>query len=308
MVDLQRLFDLADPRIKKIWDEKDTQLSKTLEYKELGLTDYDAQIQNTVFENFSGLGRGVLTGEGEPYAREDINPAYKVTVTPVKYTKAVQITEEMLKWNLWPRINNLVSASANAVNVNIEESAAKLFYLGFGTTFFTGGDGVALFSASHPMGDGSTQSNTLGAVPLSYDNLKVALQALDRMYDDKGIQMAPAKKLRLIVARENKERAAEVIRSIGNPDSANRTINVFNGGVDFIDYKVANWIPSGYSKYWFVVDMERAAYMAFMLWGWRPRFDEDKIVNNGTKVYTASVAMTPLFQSFQWVVGANANA
>ena len=306
MADLQRLFDLADPRIRKIWDEKQTQLSTRLEYSQLGLTDHTAEILDTKFENFTGLGLAQPTGEREPYNQEDIAQAYQVTITPVKFTKAISITEEMLRFNLWPKINNLVAGVANSLIARIDTDAAKIFYLGFGTTFFTGGDGQPLFYASHPMLDGSVQSNTLGAVPLSYDNLKTAIQAMDRFYDDKGIQMLPCTKLRLVVARENKERAEEVLRSIGNPDSANRISNVFANGQGFIDYKVSNWIPkTTYSKYWFIVDLERAAYMAYMVWGWRPKFDDDKVVNNGTKVYTGSTMFRPGFQSWQWIIGAN---
>jgi hypothetical protein len=303
MADIQKLFDLADPRIRKVWDEKQTQLSTRLEYSDLGLTDHNAEILDTQFENFTGLGIAQQTGEKEPYNREDIANAYKVTITPVKFTKAIDITEEMLRFSLWPKINNLVGAVANALNARINTDAAKLFYLGFGTTFSTGGDGKALFATDHPMGDGSTQSNSLSAVPLSYDNLKTAVQRMDRFYDDKGIQLLPCSKLRLIVARENKEKAEEVLRSIGNPDSANRVSNVFNNGAGYIDYKVASWIPSGYSKYWFVIDMERASNMAYMVWGWRPKFDDDKVVNNGTKVYTGSVMFRPGFQSWHFGIG-----
>jgi hypothetical protein len=109
--------------------------------------------------------------------------------------------------------------------------------------------------------------------------------------------------LRLIVARENKERAEEILRSIGNPDNANRVSNVFNNGKGYIDLHVANWIPSAYSKYWFVIDMERASYMAYNVWGWRPKFDDDKIINNGSKLYTGSVMFRPGFQSWQWAIG-----
>lgn len=305
-MDLQRLFELADPRIRRIWDEKQTQLSTRLEYMELGLTDYTAEILDSKFENFTGLGIAQATGEKEPYNREDIDAGDSVTITPIKFTKSVDITEEMLRFNLWPKINNLVSAVGNALNARIDTDAAKIFYLGFGTTFFTGGDGVALFSAAHPMGDGSTQSNTLGTAPLSYDNLKDACQRMDRFRDDKGIQLLPARKLRLIVARENKEKAMEVLKSIGNPDSANRVTNVFTNGEGFIDLKVANWIPVAYGKYWFLIDLERASYMAYMVWGWRPKFDSDNVINNGVKVYTGSVMFRPGFQSWQWAIGSAA--
>lgn len=305
-MDLQQLFDLADPRIRKIWDQKDTQLSKYMDYQDLGFADMNAEIRDTQFEQFTGLGFAQRTEEKEAYNYEDIEAGAKVTITPVKFTKKIDITEEMLRWNLWPKINNLVSGVANALHARVNLDAAKIFYLGFGTTFFTGGDGVALFSDSHPMNDGTTQDNDLDTVPLSYDNLKLALQRLDRFKDDKGIQLLPSRRVRIIVARENKERAQEVLESMGNPDSANRVQNVFEGQ-GFIDFRVANWIPATtYSKYWFVVDLDRASEMLHMVWGWKPRFDDDKVINNGTKVYTGSVNFKPGFDAWQWVIGSAA--
>lgn len=305
MATIQQLFDLADPRIRHIWDEKQTQLSTRLEYGRLGLTDRDAEILDTKLENFTGLGLAQQTGEQEPYDREEIQQAYQVTITPIKWTKAIPITEEMLRFNLWPEINNLVGAVANSVNGRIDTNAAKIFYLGFGTTYFTGGDGKALYATDHPMLNGTTQSNSLGTVPLSYDNLKVALQNMDLYEDDKGIRLLPTKKLKLIVGRKNKERAMEVMRSIGNPDSANRVSNVFGMEGD-IELVVSNWFPIAYQYYWFLVDEERASYMAFMIWGWRPKFDDDKVINNGTKVYTGSAMFQPGFQSWQWTTGSAA--
>lgn len=308
MANLQSLFDLADPRIKKIWDEKNNELSSRLEYMKLGFSDFTAPILNPQFENFSGLGLASLTGEQAPYVRQDIVQGTKVTITPQKFTTAINITEEMLRFSLWPQINNLTEDTAHSVMGRIDKDAAKIFYLGFGTTFFTGGDGLALYSASHTMADGTTQSNTLSGVALSYDNLKSAAQQMDRFYNDKGIQLLPCRKLRLIVARENKERAEEVLRSIGNPDSANRVSNVFNNGEGYIDYVVADWIPkdAAYKFNWFLVDMERASKMAYMVWGWRPKFDSDNIVNNGTKIYTASTMFKPGFQAWQWTIGSAA--
>lgn len=313
MADLQRLFDLADPRIKKVWDEKSTQLSSRLEYSNLGFTDYEAEIRDPQFENFTGLGLAQLTGEKQAYTREDIEQAGKVTISPVKFTMAIDITEEMLRFNQWPKINNLVGAVANTLNGRIDTNAAKIFYLGFGTTFFTGNDGLSLFNSAHPMKNGTTQSNVLESapgvgLPLSYDNVKLAAQMLDRMYDDKGIQLLPSRNLRLIVPRELKERAMEVLRSIGNPDSANRLSNVFATGDGYIQLVVANWIPkdTAYRYNWFLMDVDRASEMLHMVWGWRPKFDSDKAINNGTKIYTGSVMFQPGFQAFQFIVGSKA--
>ena len=169
----------------------------------------------------------------------------------------------------------------------------------------------ALF-ATHTLQNGDTKANNTTNT-LNYDNLKTAVQALDRFIDDKGIQLLPCNKLRLIVAREKKEKAEEVLRSIGNPDSANRVNNVFNNGEGYMDLVVANWIPvseggTTYSNYWFVIDMERASEMAKLVWGWKPKFDDDKVITKGTKVYTGSTMFKPGFQSWQWAYGAQATS
>src|SRR3990167_3929747 len=307
MADLQRLFDLADPRIRGIWDEKSSQLSSRLEYQKLGFTDYDAEISDPKFEPISGLGLAQQTGEKEAYSQDDVVQAVSATISPVKHTLAIDITEEMLRFNLWPKVNSLVGGVANGLRGRIDKNASKIFYLGSGTTFFTGHDGSALFAA-HTLADGSTNTNNTTNI-LNYDNLKTAAQALDRFVDDKGIQLLPCNKLRLIVAREKKEKAEEVLRSIGNPDSANRVNNVFNNGEGYMDYVVANWIPSTtYGNYWFVIDQGRAEEMLKMVWGWKPKFDSDNVVNNGTKIYTGSSMFQPGFQSWQFGYGSTASS
>ena len=160
MADITRLFDLADPRIRKIWDEKSSQLSTRLEYADIGLTDYTAEIFDTSFENFTGLGIAQATGEKEAYSREDIAPAQKVTITPVKFTKSIDITEEMLRFNLWPKINNLVGGVANSLNARINTDAAKVLYLGFGTTFINLMVNVKSFLiyGEHPVVDNALQA------------------------------------------------------------------------------------------------------------------------------------------------------
>lgn len=113
MADLQRLFDLADPRIRGIWDEKQTQLSSRLEYAQLGLADHTAEILNSQFENFTGLGIANATGEKEPYNREDINAGVNTTITPVKFTKAIEITEEIENVLAFPQYCDMIEVYDN---------------------------------------------------------------------------------------------------------------------------------------------------------------------------------------------------
>ena len=128
MADLQRLFDLADPRVRGIWDEKQTQLSTRLEYAQLGLADHTAEILNSQFENFTGLGIANATGEKEPYNREDINAGVNTTITPVKFTKAIEITEEIenLTNDLFRSIFNII----NNYYVKITKQEIRSFVCG----------------------------------------------------------------------------------------------------------------------------------------------------------------------------------
>jgi hypothetical protein len=48
--------------------------------------------------------------------------------------------------------------------------------------------------------------------------------------------------------------------------------------------------------------------MAYMVWGWKPKFDSDNIVNNGSKIYTASTMFQPGFQAWQWAIGSAATS
>ena len=63
-----------------------------------------------------------------------------------------------------------------------------------------------------------------------------------------------------------------------------------------------------YNNYWFTLDMERASSMAWMVWGWKPKFDRDSVVNNGTTIYTGSTMFAPGFQSWQWAYGSQATS
>jgi hypothetical protein len=64
--------------------------------------------------------------------------------------------------------------------------AADVFNNGFSSSYL-GGDGVALFSASHPTVGNGNQSNTLGATDLSEASLETALITIAKAKDDRGI-------------------------------------------------------------------------------------------------------------------------
>ena len=79
------------------------------------------------------------------------------------------------------RARGLARAMANTKQVK----AADVFNNGFSASYL-GGDGVALFSASHPTMTGN-QSNIIGSSDLSESSLETGLIAISKVKDDRGI-------------------------------------------------------------------------------------------------------------------------
>jgi len=101
---------------------------------------------------------------------------------------AFAVTEEAMEDNLYDtfaklRAKGLARAMANTKQVK----GADIFNNGFvDAAAFHGGDGVPLFSASHPTLDGN-QSNLLSAADLSFASLEAGLTAIQKIEDDRGI-------------------------------------------------------------------------------------------------------------------------
>lgn len=306
---LQKMFELADLRITDIWNEVDSQITSKLEYSKFGFSESDDTEFETTVQNFTGMGIADETGEKEAYKIDDVESAGFVVRRPKKFTKAFSVSEEALKYSRWPQISTATKAAMNSLNQRIDTDVASILRQGFTTNFLKGPNGEALFSATHTMKNGKTQSNTVGALPLTYDNLKTAVTLIDTQSDDTGIRLLNGHRKLLIVSQFNKHNAIQILNSIGSPDTANRVSNVWNTLQGEIEMVVSNYIDdngAAASKFnWFVIDKERAMDMVEIKWAWKPRMNTENIVNNGSKVYAASTMYKLIFRSFQWVVGSS---
>jgi hypothetical protein len=151
---------------------------------------YEIEKSDRAFEEevlFTGFGTAPVKGEGAAVQYDDAQEGYTARYTAETVALAFAITEEAMEDNLYDtfaklRARGLARAMANTKQVK----AADVFNNGFSTSYL-GGDGVALFSASHPtVGDGN-QSNTLGATDLSEASLETALITISKTQDDRGI-------------------------------------------------------------------------------------------------------------------------
>lgn len=315
MDSIQSLSSLVTPTVVAIFDEANRQFSSMLQYQVFGYADYFPTFDTPAFQNISGTSEAVLTLEGSPYSPEDNIQDYRVAVQIRKYTKLIKITEETVYWiqqgnkEKIQQFKGVAKSCANSLNQKVDIEAAKLFYLGFGTTFQAGGDGLSLFNASHTSPDSSVavQRNIFptaqGNLPLTREALTQAVQIMNRYQDIKGVQLLPTRRLKLIVARENGENAKAILFSTQGPLTASLGINPMAEQYSGITYEVANYIPVAFATYWFLVDMDRASDCLFMLWGWKPRMNDESEYASGTLYKAGSVYFKPIFTDWRAFFG-----
>ena len=151
---------------------------------------FDVENSDRAFEEevlFTGFGSAPVKGEGAAVQYDDAQEGYTARYTHETISLAFAVTEEAMEDNLYDtfaklRARGLARAMANTKQVK----AADVFNNGFSSSYL-GGDGVALFSLSHPTVGNGNQSNTLGATDLSEASLETALITIAKAKDDRGI-------------------------------------------------------------------------------------------------------------------------
>jgi len=136
---------------------------------------------------FTGFGSAPVKGEGAAVTYDDAQESYTARYTHETVALGFAITEEAMEDNLYDTFAKLrAKALARAMANTKQVKAADVFNNGFSTSH-VGGDGAALFSASHPTIGAGNQSNLLSAADLSEASLETALISISKIKDDRGI-------------------------------------------------------------------------------------------------------------------------
>jgi len=136
---------------------------------------------------FTGFGSAPVKGEGAAVTYDDAQESYTARYTHETVALGFAITEEAMEDNLYDTFAKLrAKALARAMANTKQVKAADVFNNGFSTSY-VGGDGAALFSASHPTIGAGDQSNLLSAADLSEASLETALISISKIKDDRGI-------------------------------------------------------------------------------------------------------------------------
>lgn len=310
--------DVVDSQIHSIVQEASEQAAQQIEGREL-FQMYQISKEDEQIQGMAGASYGTLTLQGEQYAANSLWRDYPVDITVRKYTSELSYTEEDVYFlekmykaendtGVQLKLGDISNQAIPPLTGNINADVAKSLYLGHGTTFFTGGDGLALFSASHPIrATGATQSNT-GTSPFSATALRETIDKMNKFKLPNGRRMTKVRRFVVVCHSDLEADVQQVLSSMYGPGNANLGLQVASEaafrarGVE-AGYITLTEIPEDYHNYWFVVDLDRAARRFFLAYAWMPRANQRTEVRNGTFAVDSSTIMGPVHLGWQHIFG-----
>jgi phage major head subunit gpT-like protein len=211
-----------DSKIPKAFQVKTTNKVYTEEYSFAGIRPFSA-----------------WNGDGQIITRQSISPRFKTRITQAFYATAVAYTyknKKFLKYDLLKEQAQLLGLQA----ANTKEMLAfSLINNGFATNW---NDGVPLFSAAHPLANGSTDSNLVTGA-LSVTSFTAALTRLRSIKDDMGLPMG-IKPVRLWVPIGLEGTAWEILKSAMRADTANNADNFLKARFSNIEIETSDQLTS----------------------------------------------------------------
>ncbi len=169
----------------------------------------------------TGFGLASQKSEGAAITYDTDSEGYKSTLTHVVYASGYVVTREENEDNQYKAVSERrARALAFSMRSTAEIVHANYIVDGFTTN---GGDGVPLFSASHPTRSG-LQSNLLTAADLSETAIEDAVKAVMVMKNNRGLNIDGAVK-RLVIHPYEAMNATRILESQLRPGTANNDVN-----------------------------------------------------------------------------------
>lgn len=212
------------------------------EHKEI----YETETSERSFEEetkLSGFGAAPVKKEGEAIAYDNAQEAWTARFNHETVAMGFSITEEAMEDNLYDSLSSrYTKALARAMAYTKQVKAASILNNGFNAAV-TYGDGQPLFSASHPLVSGGTNSNRPAtAADLNETSLEAAVIQIAAWTDERGLLIA-AKPRKLAVPPGLMFVATRLLKTELRVGTADNDINAL---------KTNGAIPGGYAvNHWF---------------------------------------------------------
>jgi hypothetical protein len=214
------------------------------EHKEI----YDTETSERSFEEetkLSGFSAAPVKPEGQAIAYDNAQEAWTARYNHETIALGFSVTEEAVEDNLYDSLSKrYTKALARAMAYTKQVKAASVLNNAFAVGV-TGGDGVSLCNASHPLVSGGTNSNRLTASDLNETSLEAAVIQIAAWTDERGLLIA-AKPRKLIVPPALMFTAKRLLDTELRVATADNDINAL---------KAMGSIPEGYRVNHFLTDV-----------------------------------------------------
>jgi hypothetical protein len=214
------------------------------EHKEI----FETETSERSFEEetkLSGFSAAPVKNEGSAIAYDNAQEVFTARYNHETIALGFSLTEEAIEDNLYDSLSaRYTKALARAMAYTKQTKAAAILNNGFDTDY-TGGDGQPLFSASHPLVSGGTNSNIpVTPADLNETALEAAVIQIAAWTDERGLLIA-AKPRKLVVAPSNMFVATRLLETELRVSTADNDINAI---------KSNGSIPEGYTVNHFLTD------------------------------------------------------
>ncbi len=214
------------------------------EHKEI----YETETSERSFEEetkLSGFSAAPVKNEGSAIAYDNGQEAWTARYNHETIAQGFSLTEEAIEDNLYDSLSaRYTKALARSMAYTKQVKAAAVLNNGFSSSY-AGGDGQPLFSASHPLVSGGTNSNIPStAADLNETSLENAVIQISLWTDERGLLIA-AKPKKLIVPPQLQFVATRLLETSLRVGTNDNDINALknNGSV-----------PGGYTINHFLTD------------------------------------------------------
>jgi len=215
------------------------------EHKEL----YEIEASERSFEEetkLSGFSAAPVKSEGAAIAYDNAQEAWTTRYSHETIALGFSVTEEAIEDNLYDSLSaRYTKALARAMAYTKQVKAASVLNNGFNSSY-AGGDGQSLFSTSHPLISGGTNSNTPATqVDLNETSLEAAVIQIAAWTDERGLLIA-AKPKKLVVPPSLMFVATRLLETKLRVGTNNNDISAINNN---------GTIPEGYTVNHFLTDV-----------------------------------------------------
>jgi hypothetical protein len=222
-----------------------------MEYKRYGEEHkeiYEAETSERSFEEetkLSGFSAAPVKNEGSALAYDNAQEAWTARYVHETIAMGFSITEEAMEDNLYDSLSaRYTKALARAMAYTKQVKAAAVLNNGFNSAV-TYGDGVSLFSTSHPLVSGGTNSNRpTVAADLNETSLEAAVIQIAGWTDERGLLIA-AKPKKLVVPPALQFVATRLLETELRVATADNDINAL---------KAMSSIPEGFTVNHYLTD------------------------------------------------------